>query len=48
MNTQTADMVTLGVYPTSANSGGIQRVVDLMYNFSMLGADINVSSLIYH
>jgi NitT/TauT family transport system substrate-binding protein len=48
MNTQTADMVTLGVYPTSANVGGIQRVADLMYNFSMLSGDVNVSSMIFH
>ena len=47
MTTQTADMVTLGVYPTSANAGGIQRVVDLMDNFSMLGADVSASSLIF-
>jgi NitT/TauT family transport system substrate-binding protein len=47
MTTETADMVNLGVYPTSANTGGIQRVVDLMYNFSMLGADVNASSLTF-
>jgi NitT/TauT family transport system substrate-binding protein len=48
MTTETADMVTLGVYPTSANVGGIQRVVDLMYNFSMLSADVSVSGMIFH
>jgi NitT/TauT family transport system substrate-binding protein len=48
MNTQTASMVTVGVYPSSVNVGGVQRVAQLMYNFSMISGDVNVSSMIFH
>jgi NitT/TauT family transport system substrate-binding protein len=48
MNTQTAAMVTLGLYPTSLNVNGVQQVADLMYDFGMLAQALNVSSMIFH
>jgi NitT/TauT family transport system substrate-binding protein len=43
---ETADMVTLGVYPTSLNINGVQQVVNLMYSFGMISTPITVSSIL--
>lgn len=47
MNVQTADMVTLGVYPTSVNVVGIQQVADLMYSFGMTSQPLDVGSMLF-
>jgi len=45
-STRIADMVTLGVYPTSLDVSGIQQVADQMYNFGMLASAVSVSSMV--
>lgn len=47
MNTLTADMVTLGVYPTSLNVSGVQQLANLMADYSMLAAPVGVSSITF-
>ncbi len=47
MNTLTADMVTLGVYPTTINVSGVQQLANLMANYSMLAAPVSVSSITF-
>ena len=48
MNVQTADMVTLGVYPTSLNVSGVQQVADLMYSFGMTSQPLDAASMLFH
>lgn len=47
MKAVTADMVTLGVYPTSLNVGGIQQVADLMYNFGMVPQELDIGAMVF-
>jgi NitT/TauT family transport system substrate-binding protein len=47
MNTLTAQMVTLGVYPTALNVNGVQDLDNLMTEFSMLAAPANVTSMVF-
>jgi NitT/TauT family transport system substrate-binding protein len=47
MNTLTADMVTLGVYPGSVNVSGVQQVANLMADYSMLAVAVDVSSITF-
>ena len=47
MSVQTAAMVTLGVYPTSLNTGGLQQVADLMYSFGMISQAVSARSLLF-
>jgi hypothetical protein len=48
MGSQTAALVTLGVYPTSLKASSLQRVAALMSEFNRLNTPITVSSLIFH
>jgi NitT/TauT family transport system substrate-binding protein len=48
MGTQTAALVTLGVYPTSLKAGNLQRVASLMSSFNRLTPPVNVASLLFH
>jgi NitT/TauT family transport system substrate-binding protein len=48
MNVQTAAMITLGVYPTSLNTTGLQQVANLMYSFGMISQALGASSMIFH
>lgn len=47
MNTLTAQMVTLGVYPSTLNVNGVQDLDNLMTEFSMLAAPVNVASMVF-
>jgi NitT/TauT family transport system substrate-binding protein len=47
-NVQTADMVTLGIYPTSLNVSGVQQMADLMYSFGMTSQPLDASSMVFH
>ena len=47
MNTLTAYMVTLGVYPASLNVSGVQQLTNLMAEYSMLGAPVDVAALTF-
>jgi NitT/TauT family transport system substrate-binding protein len=47
MDTLTAAMVTLGVYPSATSVSSIQSVANLMYNFSMLAEPVTVSSITF-
>jgi hypothetical protein len=38
-------LVTLGTYPTSLNTGQVQRVATLMYDSGMISNPISVSRL---
>jgi len=46
LSQQTADMVTLGVYPTTLNVNGIQQLDEQMCNFGMLASPVSVSGMI--
>ena len=48
MNTLTADMLTLGVYPGSVNVSGVQQVSNLMANYSMTAVAVDVSTITFH
>ena len=45
MSTGDAALVTLGTYPTSLNTGQVQRVADLMYDSGMITNPVTVSAL---
>lgn len=47
MNTLTADMVTLGVYPTALDVSGVQQTVNLMAEYSMLSEPVDVASITF-
>jgi NitT/TauT family transport system substrate-binding protein len=47
MGTQTAALVTLGVYPTSLKAASLQRVAGLMSAFNVLTPPVDVASLIF-
>lgn len=47
MNTLTADMVTLGVYPSALNVSGVQQLANLMAAYSMLSAPVDVSTITF-
>jgi NitT/TauT family transport system substrate-binding protein len=47
MNTLTADMVTLGAYPTSLNVSGVQQLANLMADYGMLATPVNVASITF-
>ncbi|HEY3956021.1 MAG TPA: ABC transporter substrate-binding protein [Streptosporangiaceae bacterium] len=48
MNTLTAAMVTLGVYPATLNVSGVQQVANLMADYSMLAVPVDVSTITFH
>jgi NitT/TauT family transport system substrate-binding protein len=48
MGSQTASLVTLGVYPTSLKASSLQRVAALMSAFNRLNTPLTVSRLIFH
>ena len=45
MSTRDAAQVTLGTYPTSLNTGQVQRVATLMYDSGMIRDPVNVGAL---
>ena len=45
VSTGDAALVTLGTYPTSLNTGQVQRVADLMYDSGMITNPVTVSAL---
>jgi hypothetical protein len=47
MNTQTADLVTIGSYQTSPNASSLQRVADLLANLGVIAKPLNVESMIF-
>ena len=47
MNTLTADMVTLGVYPSALDVSGVQQLANLMAEYSMLAVPVDVSSITF-
>jgi NitT/TauT family transport system substrate-binding protein len=47
MNTLTADMVTLGVYPAALNVSGVQQVANLMADYSMVAVAVDVSTITF-
>jgi NitT/TauT family transport system substrate-binding protein len=47
VGTLTADMVTLGVYPTSVNVSGVQQVSNLMADYSMIAVAVDVSTITF-
>ena len=46
MSMETASLVTIGAYPTSLDAASLQRVADLMFNFSVLNQTLNVASMV--
>lgn len=48
MGSQTASLVTLGVYPTALKASSLQRVAALMSEFNRLNTPIAVSGMIFH
>ena len=44
---ETAAMITVGQYPTSANAASVQRVADLMAAFGMLSGPISVQDMLF-
>jgi NitT/TauT family transport system substrate-binding protein len=48
MGSQTAALVTLGVYPTALKASSLQRVAALMSAFNRLNTPIDVTPLIFH
>jgi NitT/TauT family transport system substrate-binding protein len=47
MNSQTADLVTIGDYQTAPNASSLQRVADLLANFGVIAKPLNVESMIF-
>jgi len=47
MSSQTASLVTLGVYPTALNTANLQRVADLMSFYGALPRPLNVAHMIF-
>jgi NitT/TauT family transport system substrate-binding protein len=45
MDLKAADLITLGTYPTSLNTGQVQRVAKLMYDSGMVRSRLSVSTL---
>jgi NitT/TauT family transport system substrate-binding protein len=46
LKAQTAAMVTIGTYPTELSAPALQRVVNLMFNFSVVPNNVPVSSMV--
>ena len=47
MSSRTADLVTVGQYPTFLSTGQVQRVADLMYGTGMVTSTISVRSMVF-
>jgi NitT/TauT family transport system substrate-binding protein len=45
LNAKTADLIILGSYPTSVNTGQVQRVATLMYDSGMISSQMTVSAM---
>jgi NitT/TauT family transport system substrate-binding protein len=46
VNTETADLITLGDYQTSLNTSSLERVADLLAEFGVIGKPLDVASML--
>lgn len=48
VDSATASLITMGIYPTSLDAGRLQGIADLMFQSGMIAKPVNVSSMIFN